>query len=278
MRQLGYQHFGLKVNPWPQHQATADGRRIGLALTAALGGRALVAIVGQRGIGKTHGVRQALADGQPHTLIEPLRLDKENLHIGDIQRAIVTGLSDESPRHSGEARAGQVRRLLRAATAPLLLIDEAHCLHHQTLRALKRLRELTLRGRNARPLPIMLVGQVDPTAAVSEVALRTDTVPLSGLTKAEAATALKAALKATAEPAAITAIAGSEQARNWLDLQRLTDDCLAAAMNAGASRLTADHVRAVLGAPAPAAEPAPAPRPGQVAEALGNRQQQRRAG
>ena len=269
MKQLIYEHFGLGINPWPQHQTTADARRIDLALSAALGGSAMVSIVGQRGIGKTHGVHQALADGATCTLIEPLRLDKENLHIGDIQRAIVTCLSDESPRHSGEARAGQVRRLLRDATAPLLLIDEAHCLHHQTLRSLKRLRELTLRGRNTRLLSIVLLGQYDPTARISEVALRTDTVPLGGLTKAEAGAALKSALGTAAEPAAITAIAGSEQARNWLDLQRLTDDCLAIAMAAGEKTLTAAHAQQVLGGPAPATGKVAAPAPGAVAEALG---------
>ena len=278
MKHILYDHFGLGANPWPPHCATADARRVSLAIAGALADGSLVAITGERGIGKTHAVWQAL-DGTQCTLIEPLRLDKENLHIGDIQRAIVTALSDESPRHSGEARAGQVRRLLRGARQPLLLIDEAHCLHHQTLRAIKRLRELGARGRQGKVLPVILLGQCDPTAQVAEVALRTDVLPLTGISRADAGMVLKSALGAVAEPAAIEQIVARDEARNWLELQRLAEQCLGAAMTAGETRLTVAHVAQATGEAlngrgmsghtnSMSTQTNNAPRPGQVAAAL----------
>ena len=274
MKSIIYHHFGLPADPWERHQKTADAHRIGLAVQSAFKGGALVEIVGQRGSGKTHAAWQALT-ALDATVIEPLRLDKENLHIGDIQRAIIETLGDETPRHSAEARAGQVRRLLVAAgnQGAVLLIDESHCLHHQTLRALKRLRELGARGKRKSLLPIILLGQRAATASAAEVALRTHTLTLAGLTRAEAEAAIKATLGAAVESAAAKAIAASPAAGNWLELERACDDALTIAMADGETRLTAATVRKVLGAD-PGAEPAAAtgtaPAPGQVAEALGN--------
>ena len=271
MKTLTYQHFGLVADPWERHQGTADAHRIGLVVQAALQGGALVEIVGERGSGKTHATWQALAAVET-TVIEPLRLDKENLHIGDIQRAIIETLGDETPRHSAEARAGQVRRLLLAAQGhgTVLVIDESHCLHHQTLRALKRLRELGARGKRKSLLAIVLIGQRAATTSAAEVALRTHTLTLTGLTRSEAETAVKATLGAAVEAAAAKAIAASPAARNWLELERACDDCLTAAMYAGETRLTAATVRTVIGGErgaVPAQTEAPAP--GSVAAALG---------
>ena len=281
MRHILYDHFGLEADPWPDHHATADARRISLAITGALASGSMAAIVGERGAGKTHAVWRVLAAIGDCTVIEPLRLDRENLHIGDIQRAIVTALSGESPRHSGEARAGQVRRLLQAAGRPLLVIDEAHCLHHQTLRALKRLRELGARGRRGKALPVILIGQSDPVARVAEVSLRTDVVPLAGLSQDEAMQALQGALGKVTDAAAIRVMAKSDESRNWLELQRLADQCLGAAMAAGEQKLTLERAKQVLGAPnAKVADMSiqhNAPRPGQVAATL-NGGKQRLAG
>lgn len=273
-----YRHFGLATDPWPAHTDTADTRRIGLAITDTLAGGGLLSIAGPRGTGKTHAVWQALSG---RTVIEPLRLDRERLHIGDIQRAIVTALSDESPRHSGEARAGQVRRLIRTTKPrPLLLIDEAHHLHHTTLRALKRLRELGARGRRQALLPVILVGQADPSARIAELALRADAVTLTGLSRAEAEAALGAVLGKVAEADAITALAASRGAGNWLELHRAVEVALAAARADGKRRLGKAHITRTLGEGQGKAGQTAAPAAGRVAALLGegSNRDQRAAG
>ena len=279
MRQLIYRHFGLPADPWQGHCETADAQRVGWAVEAALAGGALVAVAGPRGTGKTHALWRALA-GHDCQVVEPLRLDRERMTIADITAAIVTQLSDETPRHSGEARAGQALRLLRAAERPALVIDEAHLLHHQTVRALKRLRELGGRGSRAGLLPVALAGQADPTARVPEVALRTDLLTLSGLTRKEAAEALRQAMGGAFEAEAVAALAKSPAARNWLDLIRLADDCLALAQAEGAKRVDAALAQRALGKGAGRQAEASlpeAPRDGQVAGILGRERQGRRA-
>ena len=274
MKYLIYQHFGLASDPWPPQEATADARRVSLTVAAAVAEGGMVAIVGQRGVGKSHALWSALG-GIDCSIVEPLRLDRERLHIGDIVSAIVTQLSDESPRHSAEARAGQARRMLRAARGkrrPALVIDEAHALHHHTLRALKRLRELGARGKRGALLPVILVGQSDPTARVAEVGLRTDTLTLSGLSPAEASAAVTATLGSVMTPEAVELLAGDARARNWLELQSLVDECLSAAMVAGEQQVDTARVRRVLGDTGPQARLPEAPAPGRVAAALQRQQ------
>lgn len=268
LRAETYRHFGLGSDPWPDYQQTGDARRIQIAVDSALKTGGMVAVTGARGAGKTHALWRALGGHSDYTIIEPLRLDRENLHIGDIQRAIVTALSDETPRHSGEARAGQVRRLLRGAPKAVLVIDEAHLLHHQTVRALKRLRELGARGNRRALLPVLLVGQGNPAGRIAEVRLRTEHLPLTGLTPKEAGAILRQTLARIADPDAIEALAEDAAARNWLELQRLTDTCLAQAAGEGQTRLSAREVQAVL-TPAPAEQAlSPAPAPGAIQAAL----------
>lgn len=263
-----YRHFGLGSDPWPDYQQTGDARRIQTAVDSALKTGGMVAVTGERGVGKTYSLWRALGGHSDYTIIEPLRLDRENLHIGDIQRAIVAALSDETPRHSGEARAGQVRRLLRGAAKAVLVIDEAHLLHHQTVKALKRLRELGARGKRRALLPVVLIGQTNPAARIAEVRLRTEHLPLTGLTTREAGAILRQTLPRSADPDAIEALAAAPAARNWLELQRLTDTCLARAAGEGQTRLSAREVRAIL-TPAPAEQAvSQAPAPGAIQAAL----------
>ena len=271
MRALLYGHFGLATDPWPEHQATADAGRVRQLVNATLAGGAMVAISGHRGSGKTHALWQALGKTDSH-VVEPMRLDRERLNIADILSAIVTELSDERPRHSGEARAGQARRTLRRATRPVLVIDEAHHLHHNTLRALKRLRELGARGKRGALLPVILVGHCDPTARVAEVGLRTDSLAISGLSPAEAGAAATAALGSVMVPEAVELLVGDTRARNWLELQDLVDQCLGAAMVAGERQVDTARVRHVLGDGGAQARLPEAPAPGRVAAALQRQQ------
>ena len=251
--------FELPADPWGGAPAldTADAIRAGHLVRAAAEARILVSIHGPRGAGKTHAIRAALVGIPRVRLVEPLRLDRERLTLGDVQTAIVRELCDEAPRHSGEARSGQTRRVLGAADGSVVLwIDDAHLLHHATLRGLKRLLEVRWRGRGPL-LGIVLSGQADRTAAVPEVGLRSDRMRLAGLTAAEAGRALTAALGARIEAGAVAPLAESDAARNWLDLQALVDTCLAAAAARGEERITAGAVDAVLGT-VPAEERAPA--------------------
>lgn len=259
MNVLLRRRFGLPADPWgaAPTQQSADAIRAGHLARAAVEARVLVSIHGPRGAGKTHAVRAVLKDLRAR-IVEPLRLDRERLHLGDIQAALIRELGGgEAPRHSGEARSGQTRRVLGAASlreSVVLWLDDAHVLHPSTLRGLKRLLEIRWQGRGPL-LGIILTGQEDRTARVPEVALRSDRVELAGLTAAEAAHALRTALGDRVEPEAAARIAESDAARNWLDLQQLADACLVAAAARGENRITAGAAAAVLGTgePAPAA-------------------------
>ena len=238
--------FGLSADPWARvHVDTADATLAAGLVKAAATLYSMVSIMGPRGAGKTHAVLRALADAGAQ-IVEVLRLDRDRVHLGDVAMALVHGLSDEPPRHSGEARAQQVRRLLgHASNRAVLLLDDAHLLHPQTLRGLKRLRELAWRGRTPL-LGIVLVGHVDRTAAVPEVGLRTSVAAFGGLTIPEAETAIGTACGAVVDAAAAAALARAPDARNWLDLQRLVDRALVEAAARGEGAVTAEVATAVV--------------------------------
>ena len=248
-------HFGLPADPWAgRHISTSDALQARILVGAAAEAQAMVRIVGPRGAGKTKAVRHELGARGGLPVVEPLRLDREKLHLGDIQHAIVRDLSDERPHRSGEARSGQVRRILGTISGrrPVLLIDDAHVLHGATLKGLKRLCELGHRGTSSL-IGVILIGQSDPAGQIPEVALRSDRAVFAGLTTHDAGSAVSAAAGAVIEPRAIDAIAESDRARNWLNLQTFVDECLAHAAAEGATSVTAEHVRAVLTPGAPAA-------------------------
>ena len=260
--------FGLPPDPWGgMEMETSDASRVGVLVDAAATAQAMVWVLGPRGVGKTRAVRAALRRSDPQD-DEPLRLDRENLHLGDIQSAILRDLSDETPRLSGEARSGQVRRILGAQRRPpVLFIDEAHVLHNSTVRGLKRLRELSWQGRS--PLiGVVLAGQRDPAARIAEVSLRSDRVTMAGPTRAEAARALLAALNRKRQvmtPDAAEIVAGDDRARTWLDLQDLADEAMAIAAEKGLGSVDAACAEAAVSpagiAPRPDS-PAPLRAPG----------------
>ena len=239
--------FGLPLDAWARGNVeTADASAAAAVVDAAAASRAMVLVVGPHGSGKTHAVRRALA-AAGIAVVEVQRLDRERVHMGDVATALVQGLSDELPRHSAEVRAGQVRRLLgRAEGRPVLLVDDAHLLDHATLRGLKRLRELSWRGRSPL-LGIVLVGQSDRTATVPEVGLRTAVARFRGLTVTEAEAALRASCGDAIDADAAPVLAAAPEARNWLELQRLVDRALVEAAARGADRVTAAVAAAVAG-------------------------------
>ncbi|MYI76070.1 MAG: AAA family ATPase [Acidobacteria bacterium] len=249
------QHFNLPVDPWAGLGIdTADSRRIAIMVRAAVRDRAFVSIAGPRGSGKTHAVSVAL-HGQDVQLVELFRLDRERLHMGDIATAIVRDLSDERPRRSGEARDGQVRRILGTTRgAVVVLIDDAHLLHGNTLRALKRLRELPWQGR--RPLcGVVLVSQRDATERIDEVRLRSTQFELEGLRPAEVAAAVGGVLGELIEPDALELLSRSPKVANWLDMQFVVDQCLEETAAQDLQRVGVAVIERVVGKDRPVAMP-----------------------
>ena len=233
--------FGLPADPWSRLEAhTGDFRRIGEAVRAAAEASLFVSILGARGDGKTRAVRAACrAYRGSLRAIQPLRLTRERLHMGDIERALLRDLApDEHPRRSAEARSEQCRRVLgrrSADSAILLILDDSHVMHHSTIRALKRLRELEWTGVSPL-LGILLVGQADRARRLPEVGLRSDSLWCAGLSEEEAESAIAEAINVRREvidEEARRLIAQSKHGRNWLDLQRMTDETLAAAQARG---------------------------------------------
>lgn len=250
--------LGLPAEPWAGlRMDTADARRVGQAVDAARAG-AFVSVAGPRGSGKTWAARARLAGA---AAVEPLRLDRERLTLPDVLTAAVGQLSGEPPRHSGEARAAQARRLL-AGRGAVVVIDDAHLLHGATLRGLRRLREMPWRG--AGPLcGVLLLGQRERTAAIDEVGLRTERVALAGLAPSEAEAALRAVYGQALDAGARAALAARRP--NWLDLRAGAEAALELAVARGARTATADDVHP------PAAPAAPAPSDADVLGAIARR-------
>ena len=135
-----------------------------------------VAIIGESGAGKTtlkrdliEGIKHA---GEPIIVIQPQSIDKARLTTAHLCDAIIEDVSQgtATPRHSMEAKARQIQRLLtessRAGNKHCLIIDEAHDLTVPMLKYLKRFWELEDGMR--RLLGIVLIGQPELKLKLSE--------------------------------------------------------------------------------------------------------------
>jgi type II secretory pathway predicted ATPase ExeA len=225
---------------------TADGARLRQVLTMAVDARSLVSIVGERGVGKSLAVSKVLHQAKVRQ-VRVLGADKGRITAGDIQEAMILDLSDESPRKSKETRSRQLRRILGEASrrqAVVVVIEEAHRLHSQTLRSIKNLRELDWMGES-QLFAVILVGQSDcvQKAGLAEVRLRTETVHMHGLTAGEVREYVAGTVGARFEPGAVEAVAAHSGARNYLDLQELLIGVLAD----GRDQATARDVALCLG-------------------------------
>ncbi len=143
MKILTRKHFKSSTEPWAGLQLdTADTQRVAAMVEAAVRHQAMVSVLGARGVGKTCAIRYALQRSPDVRVVEPLRLTRDKLHMGDIEIALVRDLSNESPKRSAETRSQQVQRVLGHSSIKqriVLMIDDAHMVHGNTLRALKRL-------------------------------------------------------------------------------------------------------------------------------------------
>jgi type II secretory pathway predicted ATPase ExeA len=223
MSYLTLHHFKLPADTFSLCHKTGDLEKVSITVNGAIANKSFASIIGPRGVGKSSAVAGALPTNAQVVL--PLTLDRERLRIGAIEDAIVYDLSSESPKRSAEARTRQIRPILGEAAKKgpvVLVIEEAHRMHSSTIRALKSLAELKWMGRGPL-LSIVLIGQKDPLAmpSMEEVALRANKgrLVMAGLSGAEAMAYIRATVGGVWSDEAITAIATSKMARNFLDLQ-----------------------------------------------------------
>lgn len=248
-------NLGFKKDPFKGVAfETGDGLRVRKILTMAVASRAMVSIVGERGLGKTEAVKAALKEiGCKIVKVE--RTDVEKTTIADIRKALILDLSDQTPKRDGEISSRQLRPVVGMAAenykkhGVVLVIEEAHRLHGNTLRSLKSLREADWMGESEL-FTIVLVGQSDPMTrpGVSEVRLRTDCVNMKGLSGDEAASYLRKVLGTWFDETALAVIPELPQSRNWLELQEASVLLLNRALSSGREAVTGEDVRALIGA------------------------------
>ena len=172
--------------------------RAHLRSTALNGG--FIAVVSEAGGGKTtiaNDLEEYVSNEHLDVcFIRPDYVTVERLTAAGIYDAIIDDVSEgqETPKRSIEYRSRQARRLLaesgKNGRKHVLVIEEAHALHHNTLKALKRFWEIKQGHQNL--LGIVLIGQTELKARLSdsswnvrEVALRCQVVVLPPLSVAD---------------------------------------------------------------------------------------------
>ncbi|MFA6700945.1 MAG: AAA family ATPase [Thiomicrospira sp.] len=161
---------------------TPDARRVRehLWITAKFGG--FLAIIGESGAGKST-LREDLEERiirenasvvvmAPYVLgMEDSDMKGKPLKAAGIADAMIRAISPlDPPKRSMEAKAAQLHKLLRdsrrGGNSHVLIIEEAHGLHKQTLKHLKRFYELK---DGMKPLiSIILIGQTELKTKLSE--------------------------------------------------------------------------------------------------------------
>ncbi|MBN8586891.1 MAG: ATP-binding protein [Rhodothermia bacterium] len=128
-------------------------------IITAINNNKFAAIIGNIGAGKTHLFDQVLK--QLDTSVKSVwvqDMSDQNVRIASILNALVFDLSNESPRRDMEQRSRQVARLIATQRRRVVLvIEDAHRLHFNTLSAIKRLREARYDGRELM-LSVVLLG------------------------------------------------------------------------------------------------------------------------
>jgi type II secretory pathway predicted ATPase ExeA len=152
----------------------------------------LVALCGVVGSGKTVTLRrlqELLARDNRVIVSKSIAVEKSRATLGTLITALFCDLSpDKEPKipKQGEMRERELRNLVRRRKKPIVLIvDEAHDLHHHTLTGLKRLIEMLADGGGK--LCVLLAGHPklrndlrNPT--MEEIGYRTVVFSLEGIT------------------------------------------------------------------------------------------------
>ena len=143
-----------------------EHRYIEAAMLDAARHGGFLAVIGEVGSGKSvmrrKVVEQLKKDGDV-IVIYPQMIDKTRVNAASICDAIIMDLSEAKPSMKLEAKTRQVHKLLleraKQGFRAVLIIEEAHDLHTNTLKYLKRFYELEDGYRKL--LGIILVGQVE---------------------------------------------------------------------------------------------------------------------
>lgn len=169
-------------------------------LDDAITERHWVALYGKIGSGKTETVEDCLEvlNDKYSDNVRFINLfwpERSGINIAEIHNQIIYSYGEEyigtaSPKRGKEIRALQVLEIFlemkERGHHPVLIIDEAHELHGNTLKALKRIREYRYKGKKDL-LSIVLIGQPALKKKIDqdkEVRLRCYTYPVN-YTKAE---------------------------------------------------------------------------------------------
>lgn len=234
--------FGYSKDPFKSFRMeTADSLRLKRLLNMAIESRAMVSVVASWGFGKTSALEIAFREIDAH-IVRLITPDKERVVVSDIEKALILGLSNESCKRTKEVRARQIRRILGEASREkpiVLILEEAHRMHGQTLRALKTFREMEWMGQS--PLfTVVMIGQYDPMRKkyVDEVRLRSDTVFMKGLTDSEVREYVRNTVGKSFEPDAIEAVSRLTGNRNYLDLQEIVLALMSKALELGQKKVS----------------------------------------
>jgi type II secretory pathway predicted ATPase ExeA len=171
--QEAMKHFKIFRNPFIDDiQKDSDifmseeHRYIEAAMLDAAKHGGFLAIIGEVGSGKSvmrrKVVEQLKKDGDT-IVIYPQMIDKTRVNAASICDAIIMDLSEQKPSMKLEAKTRQVHKLLleraKQNFRSVLIIEEAHDLHTNTLKYLKRFYEMEDGYRKL--LGIILVGQTE---------------------------------------------------------------------------------------------------------------------
>lgn len=162
-------HFGLERTGFHWSPTCEDIKN---DIAEAIQRNQMLVIAGEVGAGKSVLFEKAAENIKAQTKFIYVRnYYKENCTISSIINAAVYDLSDERPRHDLEARSRQFIKIVGEQFVKenwniVLIIEEAHRLHRNTLRALKELREASFAGKS--PLfSVVLIGHPELMERVS---------------------------------------------------------------------------------------------------------------
>lgn len=173
LSQEAIQYFKLFRNPFSDDvQKESDifmseeHRYIEAAMIDAARHGGFLAVIGEVGSGKSvmrrKVVEQLRRDGDV-IVIFPQMIDKTRVNAASICDAIIMDLSEQRPRMKLEDKTRQVHKLLleraKQGFRSVLIVEEAHDLHTNTLKYLKRFYELEDGYRKL--LGIILIGQTE---------------------------------------------------------------------------------------------------------------------
>lgn len=193
MRAEVMEFYGLMRSPRAVgYYETAHHRQLLQDIKQAVYDGDIVALCGVVGAGKTVTLRrlqEMLARDNQVIVSKSMSVEKSRATLGTLITALFCDLStDKEPKipKQGELRERELLNLVRKRKKPIvLLVDEAHDLHHYTLTGIKRLIEIVADGDGK--LSVLLAGHPklrrdlrSPT--MEEIGYRTTVFSLEGVT------------------------------------------------------------------------------------------------